>query len=85
MEEKVSAKAILSMIFGIVSLGGGIIFSILALVFAKSGNVNAKCSGFCKAGKITGIIGLVTGTLLIILIIVGAASGANTVSYYRYY
>ncbi len=94
VNEKPSAKAILSMIFGIVSLslcwgyGGGIIFGIISLVFSKSGNVNARCKGFCKAGKIMSIIGIVVGALFLILIIAGVAvmfNSAPTYSYRYYY
>jgi hypothetical protein len=83
-----------ALIFGILSIvlccffGIGIVFGILALVFAGKGfkafNENPELYskgslGMSKAGKITGIIGLIISSIYfliwIFLIILGSATG----------
>ncbi len=71
-------KAITCMIMGIVSVAIGwypiifsipcIVFGIVALVLANGcANAPAKFAGMIKAGRITGIIGLILSSLMTIL------------------
>ena len=77
---KTAPMAIAALVMGILSLAsfyGGILFSILALVFAKNASKSIyesggrlEGAGMAKAGKILGIIGLAIWCGLILLIFI---------------
>ena len=86
---KPSQKSIVSMALGIAGLalcwfyGVGLVLGIVAVVLSGSGRDGShRSEGFCKAGKITGILAIVFGAIFLVLIIAGIGFLAN---YNRYY
>mgnify|MGYP004689339431 CR=1 FL=1 len=84
-DEKEKENGLISLICGIASLVVpylNLVLAIIALVFARRCNVDEN--NFAKAGKITGIIGLVLSILVIfltivwvVMFVVGAIAGAG--------
>lgn len=65
---KAGGLAIASLVLGILSLlccciGIGVLFGLLAIIFAIISLVKKKGTGFCVAGIITGAIGLIFGII----------------------
>ena len=82
--EEPRGKAIVSMVFGIISVAGcstsiiALVFAILAMKFAKPiliGFPGTASARFAKVGKITGTIGLILSIVVTVVYILAVVLG----------
>jgi|GEM_PF-2037448 len=71
--ESARKKSIISLVCGIGSIALdwgpfiGIILAVVGIILSNKATAQGDTSGFCKAGKITSIIGLILGIISVII------------------